>query len=126
MGGHDIEGHFDGSETPPTQPTLTSLDKMRWTAADKELNSAHFAEMRKWQHNEKIACTQLAQVVSDSLLICIQHAKGIADMWETIIPEFDRKGHMIQVELCGKMMEKQASDANDIQAHLDEMVLMHE
>jgi len=32
---------------------------------------------------------------------------------------------MIQVDLCWKMMEKQALDANDIQAHLNEMALMH-
>jgi len=99
---------------------------MRWTTADKELNSAYLVAMRKWQRDEKIACAQLAQVVSDSLLICIQHAKGVADMWESIIAEYDKKGCMIQVDLRRKMMEKRASDADDIRAHLDEMALMHE
>ena len=99
---------------------------MRWTAEDKALNSAYLVVMRKWQHDENIAHAQLAQVVSDSLLIRIQHAKGVADMWGAIISEFDKKGHMIQVDLHRKMMEKQALDADDIRAHLDEMVLMHE
>ena len=106
MGSHDIEGHFDESETPPTQPTLSSPDEMRWTAADKELNSAYLIVARKWQCNEKIVHAQLAQVMSDSLLICIQHSKGIANMWGAIVSEFDKKGCMIQVDLCQKMMEK--------------------
>src|SRR5882724_7270023 len=42
MGGHNIEGHFDG-------------------------NDAYLVAVRKWQHNKKIACAQLAQVMSDSL-----------------------------------------------------------
>src|SRR5882724_3562707 len=46
-------------------------------------------------------------------------------MWGTIVTEFNKKGCMIQVDLCQKMMDKQASDANDIQAHLDKMALMH-
>ena len=125
MGGHDIEGHFNRSETFPPQPTLSSPDKKRWTVADKEQNDTYIVVVRKWQHNEKITCAQLAQVMSDLLLIFIQHAKGIVDMWGSIVTEFNKKGHMIQVDLCWKMMEKQASDADDIQAHLDEMELMH-
>jgi len=92
MGGHNIEGHFDGSENSPPQPTLSSLDKMRWTAADKEINSAYFVVVRKWQCDEKIMHAQLAQVMSDSLLIHIQHAKGVVDMWGAIVTEFDKKG----------------------------------
>src|SRR5882724_6004787 len=71
MGGRDVEGHFDKSEKTPTQPTLSSPDKKRWTMADKELNETYLTVTRKWQCNEKVACAQLAQVVSDSLLICI-------------------------------------------------------
>jgi len=41
--------------------------------ADKELNETYLTVTRKWQCNEKVACAQLAQVVSDSLLICIMH-----------------------------------------------------
>jgi len=33
---------------------------------------------------------------------------------------------MIQVDLHRKMMEKHALDTDDIRAHLDEVVLMHE
>src|SRR5882724_5193596 len=95
MGSCNIKGHFHGSETPPTHPTLRSPDEMRWTAADKELNSAYLVVVRKWQRDEKITCAQLAQVISDSLIICIQHAKGIVNMWGAIITEFNKKGHMI-------------------------------
>ena len=92
MGGRDVEGHFDGSEKTPTQPTLSSPDEKRWTTVDKELNETYLTATRKWQCNEKVACAQLAQVVSDSLLICIQYATTVADMWQTMVTEFNKKG----------------------------------
>jgi len=62
--------------------------------ADRELNEDYLrSEKKRWCH-EKDTCTQLAQ-----LLICIQHANSITDMWGTIASEFDRKGHMVQVDL---------------------------
>jgi len=92
MGGHDMEGHFDGSEKTPTQPTLSSPDEKRWTTADKELNETYLTVTRKWQCNEKVVHAQLEQVVSDSLLICIQYATTVADMWQTMVTEFNKKG----------------------------------
>src|SRR5882672_1152324 len=126
MGGRDVEGHFDGSEKAPTQPAFSSPDEKRWTTADKELNTEYLVSARKWQRDEKVARAQLAQVVLDSLLIRIQHAKSTTDMWGAVVAEFDKKGHMVQVDLRRKMMEKRAMDADDIRAHLDEMALMHE
>ena len=106
MDSHDIKGHFDGSTTTPSQPTLSSQDEKRWTVVDKELNDAYLGLARKWQCNKKVAHTQLAQVVPDSLLIHIQHARSTTNMWYAIITEFDKKGHIIQVDLCCKMMDK--------------------
>jgi len=47
-------------------------------------------------------------------------------MWKTIIAEFDHKGRMVQVDLHCHMMEKCATEMDDIHAHLDEMALSHE
>ena len=105
MGGQDVEGHFDGSDLAPPKPTLSTTDESKWTAADIERNKAYIRSEKKWRHDEKVARAQLAQVVSDSLLICIQHATSVADMWRIIVSEFDRKGCMVQVDLCRKMME---------------------
>src|SRR5882724_4242701 len=126
MGGCDIEGHFNGSEKTPTQPTFSSLDEKRWTMMDKELNEAYLAETRRWQCNKKVVHAQLAQVMSDSLLIHIQYATTVADMWKTMVTEFNKKGQMIQIDLHCKMMEKRAADSDDIRAYLDEIALMHE
>ena len=73
---------------------------------DKYLNETYLTAMRKWQCNEKVARAQLAQVISDSLLIRIQYTTTIADMWQTMVMEFNKKGQMIQIDLCHKMMEK--------------------
>ena len=99
MGGRDIEGQFDGSDKAPPQPTLSTPYESKWTTADRERNEDYLWSKRKWQHNEKVACAQLAQVMSDLLLIHIQHVKSVTDMWGTIVSEFDRKGHMVQVDL---------------------------
>jgi len=106
MAGCDIEGHFDQSKTTPLVPTYSTSDEAKWTTTDKDKNQAYLLLARKWRHDEHVACAQLAQVVSDSLLIKIQHAGAIADMWDIIVTEFDRKGCMVQVDLCRKMMEK--------------------
>ena len=66
---------------------------------DKNRNQAYLLLVRKWRHNEHVTCTQLAQVMSDSLLIKIQHASTVPDMWDIIITEFNMKGCMVQVDL---------------------------
>src|SRR5882724_1786749 len=80
MGGRDVEEHFDGSDNAPHQLTLSTPDESKWTMADRERNKDYLRSERKWQHNEKVTHTQLAQVVSDSLLIRIQHAKSITEI----------------------------------------------
>src|SRR5882724_7390503 len=93
---------------------------------DKDKNQAYLPLTKKWKHNEHVARAQLAQVVSNSLLIRIQHTGTMADMWKVIIAEFDSKGCMAQVDLHQRMMEKQVSKTDDIHAHLDDMVLSYE
>ena len=110
MGGRDVEGHFDGSDKAPHQLTLSTPDESKWTMAHRERNEDYLWSERKWQHDEKVVCAQLAQVMSDLLLIHIQHAKSVTEMWSTIVSEFNRKGHMVQVDLHWKMMEKHALD----------------
>jgi len=78
------------------------------------------------KRNENVAHAQLVQAISDSLLLRIQHAGNVANMWATIVMEHDQKGHMMQVDLCRRMMEKQAKETDDIRAHLDDMALMYE
>ena len=63
MGSCDAQGHFNGSEKTPSQPTLSSFDKSKWTVADIEQNEAYLRSERKWWHDKKVACVQLAQVV---------------------------------------------------------------
>ena len=92
MAGCDIEGHFDGSDSTPPSPTYSTSDETRWTTMDKGKNQAYLPLVRKWKHDEHIACAQLTQVVSNSVLIQIQHASTLADMWKTIVGEFDHKG----------------------------------
>src|SRR5882724_9719985 len=105
MAGHDIGGHFNRSETTPLAPTYSTPDKAKWTTMDRDKNQAYLLLVRKWRHDEHVACTQLAQVVSDSLLIKIQRAGAVANMWDIITTEFNRKGRMVQVDLHQRMME---------------------
>jgi len=106
MAGHDIEGHFDGSEPFPTPPTFSTTDQNKWTPEDEAKHESHLKSIRTWKRNEKIACVQLVQAISDSLLLRIQHASNVADMWTTIVTEHDRKGCMTQVDLHRRMTEK--------------------
>ena len=69
MAGRDVEGHLDGSELPPTPPTPLGADPARLTPADKEKFEAYHVAHKKWKHDENVAWAQLAQVISDSLLI---------------------------------------------------------
>jgi len=100
MASHNIDRHFNGSDTPLPTPTYTTLDEIKWTTANHNKSQAYLSLVRRWKHDEHEAHAQLAQVMSDSLLIKIQHAGMVADMWNTIITEFDRKGYMVQVDLC--------------------------
>jgi len=114
MVGHDIEGHFNGSEPFPMPPTFSTTDQDKWTPEDETKHEFHLKLIKNWKRNENISHAQLAQAVSDSLLLRIQHTGSVADMWIAIITEYDRKGCMTQVDLCRKMMEKQAKETDDI------------
>ena len=48
----------------------------------------------------------MVQVVFNLLLIQVQHASAVGDMWDTIVVEFNKKGNMVQVDLCHRMMDK--------------------
>jgi len=65
-------------------------NEARWTTADKDKNQAYLPLARKWKYDEHIA--QPTQVMSDSLLIWIQHAGMVEDMWKTTVSEFNHKG----------------------------------
>ena len=80
MAGCDLKGHFDRSNPAPLFPTYSTADESRWTTVDKDKSQAHLPLAKKWKHDEHIACAQLAQVVSNSLLIQIQHTGTMADM----------------------------------------------
>jgi len=92
MAGHNLKGHFNGSDPAPLIPTYSMADKSRWTTMDKDKNQAYQPLTKKWKHDKHITCAQLTQVVSNSLLIQIQHACTVANMWKTIVAEFDHKG----------------------------------
>src|SRR5882724_10376349 len=87
MAGHDIEGHFNGSEPFLTPPTFSTTDQNKWTPKDKAKHESHLKSIRTWKRNENIAHMQLAQAISDSLLLTIQHAGNVANMWATIMTE---------------------------------------
>jgi len=80
MAGCNINGHFDGSDTSPPAPTYSTPDEAKWTTTDKDKSQAYLPLARRWKHDEHVACTQLAQVVSDSLLLRIQHTGTVANM----------------------------------------------
>jgi len=102
--GHNLEGHFDASDPTLPAPTYSTPNEERWTAADREKNLAYLPLARKWKPDKHIACAQLAQVMSDSLLIWIQHTSTVADMWKNIVAEFNHKGQMVQMDLHCRMM----------------------
>src|SRR5882724_3496042 len=126
MPGHDIEGHFDGSEPFLTPPTFSTTDQNKWTSEDEAKHESHLKSIRTWKRNQNITHVELVQAISNSLLLRIQHTGNVTDMWATIMTEHDRKGCMTQVDLCRRMMEKRAKETDDIQAHLDDMALMYE
>jgi len=41
MAGHDLKGHFDGSDPAPPFPTYSTADESRWTAVDKDKSQAY-------------------------------------------------------------------------------------
>ena len=109
MAGCDVDGHFDGSDPMPPAPTYSTSDEAKLTATDWDKIQAYLSLVRKWKHDEHVTHAQLAQVISDSLLIRIQHACSMAIKWNIIVTESDRKGHMAQVDLhqrsgCQKQM----------------------
>src|SRR5882724_1886399 len=125
MAGCNVNRHFDGSDTAPPAPTLSTPDETKWTTTDRDRQQTHSLAVKKWKHDKHVTHAQLAQVIPDSLLIRIQHASTVANMWQIIITEFNRKGCMVQVDLHCHMMEKCVSETDNIRAHLNDMALSY-
>jgi len=66
--------------TPPFPPipTYSTSGEAKWTTMDQDKNQAYLLLARKWKHDEHISWAQLAQVVSDTLLIRIQPVGTVA------------------------------------------------
>jgi len=48
MAGHNIEGHFDGSEPFPTPPTFSTTDQNKWMAEDEAKHESHLKSIKTW------------------------------------------------------------------------------
>jgi len=95
MAGHDVNRHFDGSDSAPQVPPTAPPMRLSGLPPTKIKVKPTYPLVKRWKHNEHVACAQLAQVVSDSLLIRIQHAASVAAMWKIIVAELNHKGHMV-------------------------------
>src|SRR5882672_8452804 len=71
MAGRNVDRHLDESDTTPPAWTPSTPDETKWTTEDWDKQQAHLLLVRKWKHNKHVAWAQLAQVVSNSLLIRI-------------------------------------------------------
>ena len=57
MAGHNVNGHFDRSDTTPPAPTLSTLDETKWTTTDRDRQQTHSLAVKKWKHDKHIAHT---------------------------------------------------------------------
>ena len=101
MAAHNIVGHFERSDPHTALPTPSTQDQDKWTTKDQDEHQTYPSLAKRWKHDVFVARDQLAQVVSNSLLIYIQRTGAIADMWHMIVVEFNRKYHMAQVNHIG-------------------------
>jgi len=122
----NLEGHFDEATLLPRSPLTAwqmSPDGPLWTRTKVKLT---YLLQRNGSTMSTLHALNLHRLSPNSLLIQIQHASTVANMWKTIVVEFDHKGRMVQVDLCCRMMEKWVSEMDDIRAHLDNMALLHQ
>ncbi|KAF8573216.1 hypothetical protein K439DRAFT_1298654, partial [Ramaria rubella] len=79
----------------------------------------------RWEQSESVACSQLGNIVGDTILVKILHSKSVLAMWKVICKELEGKTRMISVDICHRMMETRASKGDNIHVHLESLALSH-
>ena len=121
-----LTDYLEGTITAPGHPILTSMDEQKWTDKDREAMSEYESAFDNWNLREYLVRAQIAGSIEDSMLMKISHCDTAAEMWKSLCNQFEEKTRMVQVDLRKRMMQKKASEEDDIPAHLDSIRLLYE
>ncbi|KXN91481.1 hypothetical protein AN958_00743 [Leucoagaricus sp. SymC.cos] len=106
--GKGLWGHFDSSvpHPKPTTPIASSAPVPVLIPASAPPPSLVITKemVDIWDRDENIACSLLAQCLSDSTLITVSVHRSVKTMWETIVREFTYKSTFTQARLCREFM----------------------
>ena len=117
---------LEGTAITPEHPMLSSTDVQKWTEKDREAMSEYESMFDRWQQHKYLVHAQITGSIKDSMLMKISHCDTAAEMWKSLCNQFEEKTCMVQVDLHKRMMQKKASEEDDIPAHLDAIRLLYE
>ena len=107
------------------QGVVAHLDAQKAPKPVEPLEAAKLAayktELAAWEKTEFTCHQQLARALPDSTLWKILHASIVADMWKTIVMEFESKTVLVQADLHAHFQSLKCPEKGDLQAHLDKL-----
>ena len=110
-----VVSHLDAKKAPKPAPP-----------ADPKQMDAYEAELAAWEKTEFTCRQQLARALPDSTLWKILHTTSVADMWTTIVTEFESKTVLVQADLRARFQSLKCAKKGDLRAHLDKLRSMRE
>jgi len=120
-------GHFDGSmscpvlsspvQLPPAQPLPSTLQVVPAIAASVATQEA----IDIWNQNKSIACSLLAQCLSDSTFVVVSSYTSVKLMWDAIIKEYSYKSIFSQAHLHREFTSACCPEKGDIRIFLNNL-----
>jgi hypothetical protein len=91
--------HLDGSEEEPNDPISNRNITTVFTPAEVALDVAYWKDLKTWRQGEAVVKQQIAGTIPDSLFMKIRRHTTAQQIWEALASNFQKKSHMVLVDL---------------------------
>ncbi|KIM69871.1 hypothetical protein SCLCIDRAFT_102012 [Scleroderma citrinum Foug A] len=103
LAAHGVVSHLDATKALKPAPP-----------ADPKQMDAYEAELAAWEKTEFTCHQQLTRALPDFTLWKILHATSVADMWTTIVTEFESKTVLVQADLHAHFQSLECAKKGDL------------
>ena len=114
-----LEQHINGTGTPPNPLTFTLSGPFPLTMEQTAELELYEGKKSKWLAGEAVIKQAIATTISNSLFIEIHKEVTAHLMWEAVQLKWEKKSHMVTVDLHRRLQAEKCPEHSDVHAHLN-------
>ena len=133
-----LYGHLDGTVVKPDKPDAKpdtspvgpegagppTEGPKQLTAEQVGLIEKYTKELNQYLQEQAIVFQQIASTIPDSLYLKIKGKPTVKEAWDALKADFERRSHMITIELRKQLHDTCCAKNGNICTHFDNMQTM--